>query len=181
MSPPPTGLGGTAMVSDPSTSGRGSEGAALAAVQAANDSALQQSISMMHIANRQRDHQNLDNATILGYLSELKKVQSYEMTPSLKQRRQDVIDEVEDSRYYVVLMAYDFQSLLQHKERKLLWETRFSIRQRHNDFSKQLAAMTLSASRYFGRDSNGLTRSPLPEGHVDLGDLKLIDFEPDKK
>jgi hypothetical protein len=172
-STPPNGLGGTAMVSDPSTSGRASEFQAAAAVQAAADSALQQSSLITGMANRQRDRQNYENAAILGYLPEMKRVENYQMT-ALNQRRQDVIDEVEESRYYVVLMAYDFQPLLQHKQRKLLWETRFSIPQRRNDFSKQLAAMALSASRYFGQDSAGLVRKPLPTGHVDLGEMKSL-------
>lgn len=181
MSLPPTGQGGTAMASDPSTSGRGSEGTALAAVKAANNSALQQSLTLMHIANGRRDQQDLDNATILGYLPEMKRVQSYEMTPSLNQRRQDVLDEVEDSRYYVVLMAYDFQALLLHQQRKLRWETRFSIRERHNDFGQQLAAMAHSASHFFGQNSNGLTRVALPAGRVEYGELKVLGFEPEKK
>ncbi len=171
--PPPNGLGGTAMTSDPTNSGRASELQAAAAVKAAADSALDQSISLTEISNRQRDRQNAENATILGYLPELKRVTGYEMT-AFRHRRSDVVAEVEESRYYVVLLAYDFQLLLQKKQRKLLWETRFSIPQRHNDFSKQLSAMALSASRYFGQESSGLVRKPMPTGHVELGETKSL-------
>lgn len=100
---------------------------------------------------------------------------------ALGQRRQDVVDEVEESRYYVVLLAYDFQSLLERKERKLLWETRFSIPERRNEFDKQLAAMAQSASRYFGQDSQGLLRKPLPATNVTFGELKVIGVEPEAK
>jgi hypothetical protein len=92
-----------------------------------------------------------------------------------------MIDEVEESRYYVVLLAYDFQILRKSKERKLLWETRFSIPERGNDFSKELEAMAKSAARYFGRDSQGLLRKPLPKTSVKLGELQVIGTEPDPK
>jgi hypothetical protein len=180
LSPPPNGLGGTAMASDPSTSGRAGENQVLSAIKAADDSAQQQSLLLTAMANRQRDKQNMENAAILGFLTELKRVEHDTMT-ALAQRRQDVIDEVEESRYYVVLMAYDFQILLQKKQRKLLWETRFSIPQHRNDFSKQLAAMAQSASRYFGQNSQGLVRQSLREGHVNLGELKILGVEPEGK
>jgi hypothetical protein len=95
--------------------------------------------------------------------------------------RQDLIDELEDNRYFVVLMAYDFQLLWKEKKHKLLWETRFSIRQRHNEFDRQLASMAKEASRYFGQDSHGIIRKPLPEGRVTLGEPKVIGYEPEKK
>jgi hypothetical protein len=100
---------------------------------------------------------------------------------ALGSRRRDILDEVGESRYYVVLMAYDFQLLLQHKQRKLLWETRFSIRQHRNDFSQQLAAMAETASRFFGQNSDGLQHKTMRDAHVNLGEFKIIRVEPEKK
>lgn len=161
------------MVSDPTTSGAASRVQQIEAEKAGADAAAQQIVSMTAMANRMRDRQNLENAATLGYLDELKRVQDYRMT-AFNQRRQDIVDEVEESRYYVVLLAYDFQLLRKHKQRKLLWQTRFSIRERRNDFAKQLSAMTQSASRFFGQDSGGLVRKPLLNGHVDLGETKSL-------
>ncbi len=180
LSPPPTGQGDTGMVSDPTTSGRAQEGEEKAAIKAADDSALQQSLILSEMANRQRDRQDVENAVVLGYLNELKQADAFNHT-AFGTRRQDIIDEIEDSRYYVVLMAYDYPSLRERKERKLLWETRFSIRQRRVDFSQQLAAMAKAAARYFGRNSNGLIHQAIRPGHVDLGDLKIIGVVPDRK
>jgi hypothetical protein len=180
LPPPPNGTSGTQMASDPSVSGRASEVAIANAIKSANDSALQQSLTISQMANRQRDRQNWENAAILGYLDEMKDMEGLQLT-ALNHRRQDVIDEVEESRYYVVLMAYDFQLLLHQKQKKLLWETRFSIRQRRNDFSKELAAMAESASRFFGQNSDGLQHKTMRDAHVDLGELKIIRVEPDKK
>jgi hypothetical protein len=92
-----------------------------------------------------------------------------------------VINEIEENRYFVVLMAYDFQLQWKQKKHKLLWETRFSIQEHRNDFKLALPAMARDASRFFGQDSHGLIRQPLPEGHVTLGEPKVLEYEPEKK
>jgi hypothetical protein len=66
------------------------------------------------------------------------------------------------------------------KKHKLLWETRFSIRQRQHEFDKDLPAMAEYASKYFGQDSQGLVRESIPFGHVDIGDLKSLGTVPGK-
>jgi hypothetical protein len=74
----------------------------------------------------------------------------------------------------VIIMAYDFQKMWKQKQHKLLWETRFSIQQRGVEFDRQLPAMAMNASRFFGQDSHGLIRKDLPLGHVDIGELKTM-------
>jgi hypothetical protein len=63
---------------------------------------------------------------------------------------------------------------------KLLWDTRFSIREHKNAFDEKLPAMALQASRYFGQDSGGVTHSSLPDGRVDIGQLKNLGPLPEK-
>jgi hypothetical protein len=133
-------------------------------------------LAVVSVENRTRDKINWQNAELLGYEKELAEVSGLEFT-ALRGRRQDLLDEIEDDRYYVVLMAFDFQMMWKTKKHKLLWETRFSIRQHHNDFEKQLAAMTENASKYFGQDSHGVVRKPVPEGRVAVGDVKVISVE----
>lgn len=130
--------------------------------------------------NRVRDQTDLENARILGYGAELETTGRFEQTP-FQYLRDELIEELEGNRYFVVLMAYDFQLMWKQKKHKLLWETRFSIRQRHNDFDKQLAAMTEYAAQYFGQDTQRLIRKPLPEGKVKVGELKVLGIEPEKK
>jgi len=146
----------------------------------ANSNALEQALMMNHLFNLIRDHQDVENAKILGYLPEMARVQKYKGTYFDKFLRGDIIDDIEESRYYVVLMAYDFQTIWKTKQRKLLWETRFSIRERRNDFSKALAAMAENASRYFGQDSHGLIRQDLPATRITFGDAKVLEYEPEK-
>jgi hypothetical protein len=175
--PPPPSTG----PSSPATANAnaGTPGARNAA-EDANSSMLTQMLMLTHLANRQRDLQDTENAKVLGYLPEITRLNEYKGTYFDAFLRQDTINDVEESRYYVVLLAYDFQTLWKTKQRKLLWETRFSIREQRNDFSKALAAMAENASRYFGQDSHGLIRQDLPATRITFGDAKVLEYEPEK-
>ena len=154
------------------------------ASQALEANALNGAWTQVAMANQQRDKANAKNAGLLGYDSEDVIGTDYgrnlAMT-AMHQRVQDLTEDVEENRYFVVLMAYDFPLLLKEKKHKLVWETRFSIRQRGNDFDQQLPAMAQYASRYFGHDTHGLIRKPLPETNVNLGEMKIIGEVPEKK
>jgi hypothetical protein len=133
---------------------------------------LSGTITATEAENRMRDRQNLLNASLLGYDSWWKGSIDARPGTAMAQQKQDMMDELEHYRYFVVLMAYDFQLLLKEKKHKLLWETRFSIREQTHAFDQALPTMAVDASRYFGRDSNGLRHDALPEGKVDIGDLR---------
>ena len=131
-----------------------------------------------------RDLADARNAALLGYDAAGVIGTDYGrhlLTTALHYKTEDLTEEVEDNRYFVVLMAYDFQLLRTTKQHKLLWETRFSVRERHNDFGKILPDMAQYASRYFGQDSNGLVRRRLPLTSVNLGEMEVIGEVPDKK
>ena len=152
-------------------------------VKAAAMSTLDAALGQAEMENRLRDRANYQNACMLGYDSAGVIGTDYGrhlLMTAFRHKTVDLTDEIEDNRYFVVLMAYDFQLMWKEKKHKLLWETRFSIRQRHNEFDKTLAAMADYASKYFGQDSHGLIRKPLPEGHVELGDAKVIEVVPGK-
>jgi hypothetical protein len=132
------------------------------------------SLDLMMVANRQRENADLRNAMLLGYESELAETANLENT-ALKGAREGLMSDLEDNRYFVILMAYDFQTAWKMKKHKLLWETRISLRQRGNDFGKRLPEMVLNAEKYFGEDTDGLVRNRIPEGRVDIGEPKVID------
>jgi hypothetical protein len=71
-------------------------------------------------------------------------------------------------------MAYDFQMMWKQKKHKLLWETRYSVPERGRNFDGYLVSMTRRASQYFGRNTRGLEHLDLPEGHVEVGDVKSL-------
>jgi len=130
----------------------------------------------MQLFNQIRDRISFENGQILGYDDELLNTRDHGLSP-LHQRRVDVLEELEYNRYFVVLMAYDFQLMWKQKKAKLLWETRYSVSQRDTDFGMQLMDMTKQASMYFGQDSAGLQRKKLPGVKVEVGEAKVIKFD----
>lgn len=138
------------------------------------------SIAAINNENRMRLQGDLKIAELLGYDSWWESTMGAQDGTPLASRRKDMLNELEHYRYFVVLMAYDFQLMAKEKKRKLLWETRFSIRQQNNQFDKQLASMVLQASEYFGCDSKGLTHKALPQGHVEIKEPSLIELDDSK-
>jgi hypothetical protein len=139
--------------------------------------------TIMNIENQQRAHQDFLNASMLGYDTEDVVGTDYGNNlrgSPMAMHRDALVSEIEDNRYFVVLMAYDFQILWKEKKHKLLWETRFSLRQTHNSFDKNLEGMARAASAYFGQNSGGLIHKPVPVGHVDIGPLKVVGAPEDK-
>jgi hypothetical protein len=130
--------------------------------------------------NRRRDQDDERNAMMLGYDSWWDATNGDNRGTALEIERKDLLNELEDNRYFVVLMAYDFQLLWKGRKHKLLWETRFSIRQQHHEFDKDLPAMAQFASQYFGQESNGLVHKAIPLGHVEIGDVRSLGEVSDK-
>jgi hypothetical protein len=143
------------------------------------DSTYYVAMLLVDLENKQRDRVDFQNAQMLGYDGWWADTSHYKGT-FLQGHRQDIIDELEDDRYFVVLMAYDFQLLWREKKHKLLWETRFSIPQRRHEFNRDLPAMAQYASKYFGQDSGGLVHGEVPFGRVEIGEVKSLGAVPGK-
>ena len=134
-------------------------------------------VAMMDLDAKQRAILDYKNAKILGYDTD-QMIQSdfgnfFTNTGIPGLLHSELMSELEESRYFVVLMAYDFQAFRKGTKHKL-WETRFSINEPGNHFDKALPAMAQYASAYFGQDSHGLLRRPVPEGRVDVGEPKAL-------
>jgi len=141
-------------------------------------------LHQLEIENHIRDRLDFKNAGMLGYdMSGLIGTErgNYLSHTALRTERNDEVDEIEANRYFVVLMAYDFQLLMKSKKHKLLWAARFSINELHNQFDKALPAMAQYASKYFGQPSNGLIRERLLNPDVKIGEPTLIQFLGDEK
>jgi hypothetical protein len=147
------------------------------------DAVLSTALHVLSMANHQREKLDFKNAAMLGYdasgLIGTDYGRDIEHT-ALGRERRDEVEEIEENRYFVVLMAYDFQLMWRQKKHKLLWETRFSISERRNQFDRALPLMAAYASRYFGQESNGLLRARVPEGRVDVGEPKSLGEVPAK-
>jgi hypothetical protein len=148
-------------------------------LNAQDGDAYSSSLFVLQAENQTRDDANMRNAQMLGYDSEWNELVGGLGGPAHDLKKSAMITELEEDRYFVVVMAYDYQLLVSSKKHKLLWETRFSIRQHAHAFNQQLMAMTVQASKLFGQDSNGLTRRPLPEGHVEIGGVRNLGAIPE--
>ena len=132
---------------------------------------LDSSFDQIAFANQIRDENNEFNAGILGYDKAWHETNV--MRPYLQTAR-DILNDIEQSHYFVVLKAYDFQELRQHRRKKLLWETRYSILRYGNRFDEQLVDMTRYAAQFCGQNIDHLIRRHIPEGHVKIGPLKVV-------
>jgi hypothetical protein len=117
-------------------------------------------------------HTDSTNAAILGYKDSLLGAQAGD------QSFRALIAELEQHRYYVVLLAYDNRTAKEFGRYKLLWEARISIPEHGNDFNKSLSAMAQVLSKYLGQNSNGLIHKNLMEGHVEVGEPRSVNTVP---
>ena len=134
-------------------------------------------LHVLSMVNHNRDITDFRNAMMLGYDSAgliATEHGRYVRGTAFDVDRKDIEQEIEENRYFVVLMAYDFQLMWKEKKHKLLWETRFSINEQHNEFATALPVMARFAAEYFGEASNGLRRSRVLGGRVDIGDVRSL-------
>jgi len=130
--------------------------------------------------DRMREQDDYINVKMLGYDSWWEESAGDKRGTAFELERQDLLSEIEQDRYFVVLLAYDFQLLYKERKHKLLWETRFSMRQQNHEFDRDLAAMARYASQYFGQDSHGLLHKEIPLGRVDIGAVRSLGEVPGK-
>lgn len=144
---------------------------------AAADNALTGAFSVLHAQDAMREREDIKNARMLGYDSWWESASTLKGTVR-ESGWNDLTEELEEERYFIVLMAYDFQLLWKKKTPKLVWETRFSIKEQGNEFDKALPAMAGYASKYFGEDSRGLRHRSMPNPVIHLGELKILEEVP---
>ena len=84
--------------------------------------------------------------------------------------------ELNEERYFVILMAYDYQYMKKQHKSRLLWATRISVRSPGNNFIEAMPALVEAGANVYGRQVDGLVRVDAGErgGRVDLGELKVM-------
>lgn len=130
----------------------------------------------LELQEEARARSNAQNALLLGYYGTLEHIPTF-WGNLVSHRREQLLGELEDDRYYVIVAAYDFQSAVKSRQRKILWITRFSLDTRGNDFDQAIDRMVQAASSYFGRSSDGLQRQRLPNGRATPGKLEVLDYQ----
>ena len=88
---------------------------------------------------------------------------------------------LKDERYFVILMAYDFQKM-GNGEAELLWSTRYSIRSVGQSFDQAIKDMNLVGSNYFGKHLDDIVKKRVTDkSRVKLGELELVDTIPEEE
>jgi len=119
-----------------------------------------------------------DNAQLIGF------------DRALRRRGLMVQDEMElqemlrAERYFLILMAFDWQKLRKTGEKKLVWSTRFSMDAVRVNFHEAHFALSRGAANYFGTNLDGKlgkVKTFVGPGEVKTGELKVIETLEDEK
>jgi len=113
------------------------------------------------------------NAALLGYKTTLQREQ-HKLFPSPEE--QTINEELREERYFIIVMAFDYQLLRKEKKSRLLWITRMSVRSPGNKFEQAIPAIAQAGAEVYGRHVDGLVRvkANARGGQVYLGDLKTV-------
>lgn len=113
------------------------------------------------------------NAVLLGYARSLEK-ERRQMLPTTAEIAMS--NELNEERYFVVLMAYANPPRAKDQKPKPLWITRLSVRSPGNNFTEALPTLAKVGADLFGRQHDDLVRvrTPMQRGSVKLGELEVL-------
>jgi len=140
------------------------------------------------------------NSHLLGYDAPLQREgrMDWARSSGVSAMEDSHLAELIDERYFVILMAYDYQrirredrayqALLVQSPRearrlgpppqpKPVWIVRMNIRAAGNNFGEALMAMGREAANYFGKQVDDLVDAPAAVGqnaHVDVGPTQVL-------
>ncbi len=130
-------------------------------------------LARVEMENRLRDEANADNAKILGYMDDINDRRDMVPWTDITNKERDLVADVEESRYYVVVRAYDFKALQKEGRQVVRWTTRISIGSQGNGFDERVAQMVAAAADTFGQ-KQGLRRRFYGDPRVDLGETQFL-------
>jgi len=139
----------------------------------ADPTALNSATSAMGMARQGVQDAVNRNAVLLGFARSLERERQQMMTSTAEIT---MSNELNEERYFVILMAYDNQMRLKERKSRLMWVTRLSVRSPGNNFAEALPALARVGAEVFGRQVDGLVRvkAPLGRGTVTIGELEVL-------
>jgi hypothetical protein len=140
-------------------------------------SALDGALMLMQMEDQTRQRSNEQNARLLGYVDAINDADGIARYAGGGDHFKELVDDIEEPRYYVLVRAYEFRAAVEKRESKLLWVTRISVAADDEDFDQSLRAMVARAAPYFGRPTGKLIRDF--EGKVELGEASVIEVGAD--
>lgn len=143
-------------------------------VAQASESALTGSLLMQDMMNRSRNQANARTAHLLGYMGDINESDGIQRYAGGGRLYDDLIADIEEARYYIILSAYDFKKTVRENKPKLQWVTRMSMRAPGNRFAEKAAAMIAYSASRFGQNTDGLERKLYPQYKVNLEDIRFL-------
>lgn len=141
--------------------------------QAAQDS-LTGAMLTQELFNRARNEDNAKNARLLGYIGDINESDGVQRFAGGGNKYSDLVADIEEARYYMIVSAYDFKKTVREKKPKLQWVTRMSMRVPGNSFSDKVASLIAYGASRFGQNTSGLERKESPNYQVKLDDIKFL-------
>jgi hypothetical protein len=139
---------------------------------------LENDLIMQNMMNRSRNQMNARTAHLLGYMGTINKADGPQRYAGGGDLYDDLVADIEEARYYIILSAYDFQKTVRQKSTKLQWVTRMSMRAPGNSFADKAASMIAYSSSRFGQNTEGLERKLYPQYKVNLEDIRFLGEAP---
>jgi len=136
-----------------------------------NTAALNQALNESGGTQDGQDATIARNAVLMGYQRSLAKERRQTMPGT---EEYTMMTELNEERYFVVLMAYDYQYMKTEHKPRLLWVTRLSVRSPGNNFVEALPTLSRVGADVFGHNLDGLTRV---KAHPGAGSVKLGELE----
>jgi hypothetical protein len=145
---------------------------------AEDTSGLDGALMLMDMENRLRYRVNEQNARLLGYIDAINDADGISRyAGGGGDRFTELFEDIEETRYYILVRAYEFRAAVEKREKNLLWVTRISVAARGTDFDESLRPMIARAAPYFGHPTKRLIREF--KGTVELGDSSVIEVNAD--
>lgn len=113
------------------------------------------------------------NAALLGYREVLEREQRKVFSSA---DEQTMNEELNEERYFVIVMAYDYAFMRREHRPRLLWVTRISVRAAGNNFTEAIPAIAEAGSPVYGHHLPGIQRVDVKRrvGQVEFGELKTL-------
>ena len=137
-------------------------------------SQMESALLTQSMLNRARDQDNAKTAHLLGYMGDINNADGIQRFAGGGRVYDDLIADIEEARYYIILSAYDFKSTVRDQKPKLRWVTRMSMRAPGNNFAEKAAAMIAYSASRFGQNTDGLERKLYPQYKVNLEDIRFL-------
>ncbi len=114
-----------------------------------------------------------ENANLLGFSRQLRKPN---LTPS---EEYDLLSDLDEERYFIIVMAYDLHALRETHKFVFQWSTRFSMRSPGTNFEEAHLALSRAGAPYFGTHLDNLAQETAKFGNTDvkIGELEVIESD----